>query len=425
MKFTDKFISNLKGGAKQTYKRDSDGFAIRVLPSGVKTWLFIYTIAGKRRQMNLGDYPTISLSKARERLIDVRQVFKDGKDPQTHGFEWHRDPTRQKAEEARRVEEDRKNPSFKSLANDYLCRHAKIANRKSTWEEDERLLNKDVLPAWGNLKAKDITRTQVKALLEAVSVRGPALTANILKAVSKIFTWAVDEDILETTPCTKIKLKVPVLERDRTLSEAEVRAFLMTELPKASMSNVTKKALKLILVTGQRSGEVVGIHSREIDGRWWTIPVERSKNKQANRVYLTDMALEILGTSEGYYFPSPKNGNNHIDDNALANAIRKNLKGYKRRRPAKEPNAGTEAKMVKVKEENKMNMEHFTPHDLRRTCSTFLAGLGVSDETNDAVLGHKKKGIIKTYNKHRYDKEKQKALKAWERKLKAIVIERN
>lgn len=68
-----------------------------------------------------------------------------------------------------------------------------------------------------------------------------------------------------------------------------------------------------------------------------------------------------------------------------------------------------------------MEMAHFTPHDLRRTCSTFLAQLGISDEVNDAVLNHKKAGVIKIYNQYKYDKEKQMAMEAWERKLKSII----
>ena len=71
--------------------------------------------------------------------------------------------------------------------------------------------------------------------------------------------------------------------------------------------------------------------------------------------------------------------------------------------------------------ENRLEVEQFTPHDLRRTASTFMSEIGFMDEIIDAVLNHKKKGIIKTYNKNKYDKEKQKALEAWERKLKSIT----
>lgn len=426
MKFTDKFIANMIPKAKQYVKRESDGFAIRMLPSGFKTWLFIYTLAGKRRQMNLGDYPDISLAKARDRATDARQAFKDGKDPQEVGFEWHKNPERERREAAKRIEEDRLNPTVRQLMHEYIERHAKVLKRETSRIEDERLLNKDVIPAWGDRKAKDIKKRDVVLLLESVLERGPALSNNILKVTRKMFNFGVERDMLEYTPFTGVKPLAPIVQRDRTLSEDEIRALWNTELPKASMSPETKRILKLILVTGQRPGEVAGIHAREVDGQWWTIPPERAKNKTAHRVYLTKTALELLGESEGYFFPSPKNGlldkndviiDTHIDDNAVAYAIRKNLKDYKPRRKIK----GETLKMVKVAEDKKIAIDHFTPHDLRRTAATCLAGIGFSDETIDAVLGHKKTGVVKIYNRHKYDSEKQKALEAWERKLKRIT----
>ncbi|OHB54679.1 MAG: hypothetical protein A2Y12_19155 [Planctomycetes bacterium GWF2_42_9] len=426
MKFTDPYIRNLKPKDKMYQVRESDGYGVRVLPSGLRIFIFVYTIAGKRRQMNLGDYPDVTLAKARERLIDVRQALKDGKDPQEIGFEWHKNPEREKREAVKAEEEDRCNPTVKKLAEDYMNRHAKVNKRESSWKEDERLLNVNVLPFWGDRKAKDIRRRDVKLLLETYQDR-PALCNNVLKVTRKMFNFAVDDEIIDMTPFANIKAPVQITSRERTLSEDEIKALWTSELPKASMSAETKRILKLILVTGQRPGEVAGIHAKEVDGLWWTIPAERAKNKTTHRVYLTKTALELLGESEGYFFPSPKNGqtekdgvtiiNTHIDDNAVAYAIRRNLKDYKPRRAIK----GESISMVKVAEDKKMEMEHFTPHDLRRTAATMLAQLSFSDETIDAVLGHKKTGVVKIYNRHKYDLEKQKALEAWERKLNSII----
>ena len=72
--------------------------------------------------------------------------------------------------------------------------------------------------------------------------------------------------------------------------------------------------------------------------------------------------------------------------------------------------------------ENKLGVADFTPHDLRRTCATFMSKIGFMDEIIDAVLNHTKQGIIRTYNVNRYDKEIQAALKAWERKLLALTV---
>ena len=426
MKFTDKGISNLKPKEKQYYVRESDGFTIRVLPSGVKTWLFIYAFQGRRRQMNLGEYPIVGLAKVRDRLIDARQALKDGKDPQEVGFEWHRNPERERREAAKRKEEESKNPTVKKLAAEYLDKHAKVRKRESSWQEDERLLTKNVLPFWGDLKANKIIKRDCLLLLEELIDR-PALCNNVLKVARKMFNFAVERDILEFTPFAGLKAPVGVTHRERTLSEEEIEALWNVELPKAAMSEQVKRALKLILVTGQRPGEVASIHAREVDGKWWTIPAEKAKNKTTHRVFLTQMALKLLGEPSlgGWYFLSPVTKEDekhnpiyqHIDGNALAYAIRRNLKDYTPRRPIK----GDTISMVKVKEARKMDMEHFTPHDLRRTCATFLARIGRSDEIIDAVLGHKKQGIVKVYNQHKYDLEKQKAMEAWERKLQAIT----
>ena len=459
MKFTDKYILSLRAKDKMYQVRESEGFGVRVLPSGLKIWIYVYTIAGKRRQMNLGDYPTISLADARGRLIDVKGALRDGNDPQEIGFLWHRNPDRDKREAAIAEELDRKDPTVRKLAEEYIEKHAKKNKRDSSRVEDERLLEKNVLPVWGDRKAKDIKKRDVILLLESYDDR-PALTHNIFKLVRKMYNFAVSRDILENTPCAGIKIDeiATISSRERVLKEAkdnngvdEIFTF-WHELDKASMSDDVKRILKLILVTGQRPGEVAGIHSSEISMEqkeikdqnglvvsqwteaWWTIPVVRRKVKektknppQPHRVYLTELALELIGTAEGFKFPSPKNGridkktttifNNHIDDNAVAGAVRRNLFEYKPRRKIK----GDTVAMVKVPEEKKMNIEHFVPHDLRRTCSTRLAELGFRDEVNDAILGHVKQGVVGIYNRYKYDKEKKLAMEAWEGRLKEIA----
>lgn len=448
-RFTDKAISNLKPQTKQYYLWEGDGFAIRVTPAGVKTpngaktWLFIYTFQGKRREMNLGRYPTVTLATARERLTDVRKSLSNGIDPQEVGFVWHKNPERVRREVARQSEEDRRNPTVKQLAKEYMEKHANVNKRASSAKEDQRLLDKDVLSVWGDRKAKDIRKRDVILLLENASKRGAALTHNIFKLVRKMYNFAVSRDILENTPCAGVNIDeiAMITSRDRVLKEPqdnngvdEILTF-WAEVDKASMSSEVKRILKLILATGQRPGEVAGIHSSEVDGNWWTIPVERRKVKekskvkpQPHRVYLSKLALELLGSPcplSGYYFPSPviktdDNDNpiyNHIDENAVAYAIRRNLKDYVPRRAIK----GDKISMVEVPDAKKMVMEHFTPHDLRRTCSTRLAELGFRDEINDAILGHAKQGVLGIYNRYKYDKEKQMAMEAWERKIKSII----
>lgn len=420
MKFSNpKVIDDLKPETKQYYVRESDGFAIRVLPSGIKTWLFIYTRYGKRRQINLGEYPAISIKTARSRLIDVRKAFNDGLDPQEVGFQWHHNPDRDREEAKRAEDENAKNPTVNQLAELYLRKHAKMKKRESSWKEDERLLNKDILPLWGARKARDITRRDIKGLLETVVKRGPALAANIKKLLSKMFSFAVDdEEILDVNPCHKIALPAPVLKRERSLNAEEVRKLLLTELPKASISSEVKHILILILRTGQRPGEIAGMHRREIEGSWWTIPGARTKNGRTHRVYLTEKVLEIIGTSDGYIFPAPRsNGKSHIGENALAYAVRRNIKDYQPRRPIK----GESIRMVKVREDRKMEIAHFTPHDLRRTATTLMAAAKVPLEHRERVTNHSQGKLDGIYNLHDYDDEKREAMIKLEQKIARII----
>jgi len=87
MRFTDTFIRHLKPAEKKFYRREVDGFTIRVMPSGAKTWLYIYTLGGKRKELNLGSYPDVTLAAARDKHIDARRLVGKGIDPAAVAFE--------------------------------------------------------------------------------------------------------------------------------------------------------------------------------------------------------------------------------------------------------------------------------------------------------------------------------------------------
>jgi integrase len=245
-----------------------------------------------------------------------------------------------------------------------------------------------------------------------------------------MFNWAVERDILEHSPCECVKMPAPINTGVRTLSETEIKT-LWNNLDTASISAEIKRAIKLIFVSAQHPGEVVGMHTDEIDkdGRWWTIPIERSKNKKAHRVYLTDSALELIGdltvkekktgkdVPKGFIFACPISKKiQSISEKSLSKAIRRNLEW-----PVLLKGKPVFAADGTPITENRLGVEHFTPHDGRRTAATFMSQLGCADEIIDAVLNHTKQGIIKTYNLNKYDKEKQQALEAWACKLIIIV----
>ncbi len=397
MRFTDAQIKALKPKAQRYDVREGqrNGFGIRVATSGRKTWFFIYDFEGDRRRMNLGIYPQIDLKTAREKHGDALKLLRHGKDPAGQA----------QAEK----QERRKAPTVKDLIDDYLERWAKP--RKLSWREDERILMKDVDSRWRRRKAADITRRDIIDMLEDIAERGPVQANRTLAVVRKMFNFAVERDILSVSPCLQVKPPAREVSKQRNLDFKEVKIF-WDSLPNAPMTEGTRRILQLILVLAQRPGEVAGMDGREIDGEWWTIPAERTKGKREHRVYLSPLARELIGDPEpGPVFPSPRgkigeDGKREevpMHVNALSHAIRDAME-------AKDESG-----------EPTMNLESFTPHDLRRTAVTRMAEMGVSQFHIDRILNHSQGRLQGTYNKYDWDREKKESLEKWGRKIEFLT----
>lgn len=435
-RFTDSIVRNLQARDKMYQERSAgeQGFGIRVLPSGLKIWIFTYTFDGRRRQMNLGSYPEISLADARVEYSKAYAMLLDKSNP--------RDPQAERDQrlDAERItrEERRQHPTIAELVTEYINDYAK--EQKKSWREDERILLKDVVPAWGDIKTEDIIRRDVKALIAGMKGRGAGIQNNTFKIIRRMFNYAVKQEYIVATPCYGFEKgdELPRQQsRERTLSESEIKAFWIG-IDACAMSPEVRSILKLILLTGQRPGEVSTMHRSEINGRWWEFtPKETRITKdipRKQRIYLTDTALALIGTNEGYIFPSPRIRLDEkgkvippepITERAVTYALRRNLATHTvTPKPAtwRKPNGKTKSKKpFTVAAEKKLTIDKFVPHDLRRSCATLLSEIGFDDSTVDAVLAHLKKGEIRTYNKNKYDKEKQAAMEAWERKLLSII----
>lgn len=381
-----------------------------------------YTVDGKRREEGLGwASKGWTAKKANKVLADLGEAARTGVGDKT--LKAKRD--REEREERERNAKERREITVAKLVDEYIERHAK--RNKKSWKEDQRALDFDVIPVMGDLLAKDITRQDAANFLEGIVQRGaPVQACNVLEKCRKMFNLAVKWGYVEYNPFAGQERPAPRPERDRVLSDEEIRTLwtaLEPEKAGISMSEEMRRAFKLIIVTGQRPGEVIGLHRREIEGRWWTIPKERSKNKKPHRVYLTDTALELVGEVKGFIFPSPKK--EHIDVNAMALSLRRNILGTGDGKKVKGL-AGRKKHQAKKKLENpspvnRVGIDHFTPHDLRRTVLTGLAKLKVQYEVRERIVNHSLGKLERTYNLHDYDDEKALAMRKWENRLKVIV----
>lgn len=376
--FSDKYLNSLKPKDKPYQVRDAKGFAMRILPSGTKTFLFIYETNGKRKQLNLGNYPYTTLAEARKKYNEVSEAWIKG------------EPL---VKEPEPVEEEVL--TVKSLIEKYL---KSGKGNKEEWEDMKKSTLERHLKDWFIRPASSIKKSEAVEVIEKARENGDGAALLLCKTATAMYTYAIDAGLLESSPFTRIQRAVPAIKaqpRSRFLNEQEIRE-VWKKIDETKGLEDLKKILKIILLTAQRPGEVFGMHRREINGDWWTIPAERAmKGKRDHRVFLTKTVKDLIGDREGYIFPnSIASGTGHIS----------------------RPSVNQFAIKVNGETTNK-----WTPHDLRRTARTHMSRLRIPREHAEAVLNHAKGGMVKVYDQYEYDDEKREALQAWERELLRLV----
>ncbi len=402
MKFTDSSIRSIKPKEQrfEIWETNGKGFGLRIAPTGKKSWIFLYRFNGRPRRMTLGEYPKISLAEAHTAHAKAREILLKGSDPGEKKLE------KKKAHQSAYT--------VSSLIDEYMERWAK--KNKVTWKEDKRCLEKDVIPFIGEFKAKDIKRRDIVLIRDRIIDRGSEAMANrVHNVLTKLFNFAVERGILDTSPCAALTLPAEKGERDRALGFDEISLF-WNGLDEISMEPSIKLALKFLLVTGQRRSEVVKAEWKEFDfdkGEW-EIPVERIKSRKRKKkkkvgphlVSLSELAIELLqeikklSGQSGFLFPSPRT-DYCIGPEVVTRGLRKALD---------------------ANNENRIALEQFTVHDLRRTMATRMAEIGVSWFNIARVLNHEGEGVTDRYVKYQYFPEKKDALDRWGRKLVSITI---
>ena len=178
------------------------------------------------------------------------------------------------------------------VARRFVERHAKVHNR--SWRLTERLLEREVLPRWGNRPINTISRHDVVALLDAIVDRGAPIQANRLLAVlRKMFNWACERGTLTGSPCDRVKAPAPAVQRDRVLTDAELTQVWRGA---AALGYPFGPIVQLLTLTGQRRNEVAAMRWSELDPALtlWTLPAERVKNNNVHQVPIATAARAIL-----------------------------------------------------------------------------------------------------------------------------------
>ena len=207
--------------------------------------------SGRPRWLRLGDANAISLADARKLAGRIMLAVAEGKDP------------------AAERKASRSKGTFAELAAEYVERFAKKNNK--AWKQPEALVRRHALPRWGKLKATEISRADVKALFTSIS--SPSVANQTLAAVSRIFNWGVSEELVTANPCRLLELH-EMKNRERVLAtESEFKMFWEAF---GGVGLLEGTALKLILLLGQRPGEVCSMHHKHVKDGWWELPANRS-----------------------------------------------------------------------------------------------------------------------------------------------------
>lgn len=383
LKLTARNVDSIKPpatGRTDYWDTDPKGFGLRVSESGRKTWMTMYRVDGVQRRLTLGTYPALSLAGARQKAKDAMQDVSKGVDPSAV----------KKA--------GRKAETFKELAAAYLERYAK--KRKRSWQKDEKAIERDLNPAFGNRKANSVTRQDVVRLLERIVERGAPIQANRTHEIlRRIFNWAIraGEAEIEVNPAAGIEKPSKENQREKVLTDGEIRAVWKAM---EAQTHLMGAMFKMRLITGQRGGEISRMRWPDIDGNWWTIPGEYSKNGRAHRVPLSLPAMSILDEirpltgKQEWVFLSPS------------------LKG---------PITSIWKATADIRDRSGVG---FRPHDLRRTASSLMTGrLGVPRFDVKKILNHVDPDITAIYDRHSYDPEKRRALDAWGGLLEKILAD--
>lgn len=339
---SDKQVKSLKAQGRDKMLADGGGLYVRVSRHGSKTFVYRTREGGKARYVTLGEYPLITLAEARAKAADFQGHVVTAL---TVGY-----------------------------AIDEYLKH--IANEYEHPEQVKQRLYKDIVPVLGNTRLSVVTAGDISNALQKIVDRGAPVAANrTLADVRHVFDFAFQKGWIKSDPSQRITRKV-VGGRERArpvvVTDDEIKS-LITVMRKDRFEVRTRIAVLVILLTGQRSSEVLGITREEVNGAWWTIPAERTKAKREQKVYLTYLVRWLL--SFAHY--------------SLGGDHRTISRAFKR---------------MKLR---------YIPRDLRRTMATRLSESSVAPHVVEKLLNHRMEGVMAVYNHAEYLPERKEAWNVW------------
>ena len=294
---------------------DGRGLYLRVAPGGSKGWVLRISIDGRRRDIGLGGFPTVTLARARQLADEHRLAVTQGRDVLA---------------EKRRAEM----PTFEEAASKvHALNMGRWRNGKHTaqWINTLRTY---AFPVIGKMVLDRITRRDVLSILTPIWTTKPETARRVRQRIRTVMKWAQAHEYVEHNPAgDAVDGALPPMPRVK----AHFRALPYAEIPEAletveatAASMASKLCLRFLILTAARSGEARGARWSEInmDARLWTVPAERMKSGAEHRVPLSEAAMEVLRKASALrgdndlLFPSPLKRGAPLSDMTLTKVLR-------------------------------------------------------------------------------------------------------
>lgn len=389
MALTDTAARTAKPRDKLYRLTDSLGLCLEVTTAGGKLWRFRYRFAGKAKMVGLGAYPSVTLAQARERRDEARRQLAQGLDPSAHKKE-------AKAAAAAQL------LTFEGLAREWY-RYNVPRWAPATAAKVLQYLEADILPVIGQRPVGEVTRPELVDLVRRVEKREAFnVAAKVRQWLSQIFRFGLAKGVVTINPATDLDVVAAHAPRTRHhphVTEAELPQ-LLKDLDAARCDITTRLAVRLLLLTGVRPGELRMAPWAEFDlkGQTWTIPAARMKARRPHIVPLPRQAVvllrqlhEITGTY-ALAFPGRNNRERPMSENTVNKVLA--VMGYEGRQ---------------------------TGHGFRHLLSTSLNSRGYNRDWIERQLAHGDQDAIRdTYNHANYLEQRREMMQAWANEVDAL-----
>ena len=392
--------AKLKGPAGRFW--DGGGLYLVVPKAGRAYWMLRFTANKKRTEMTLGKVEDLPLAEARAEAAVKMQLHRQGLNPLI---------AKQRSQQG----------SINTVDDLFADWHKGNIKRLAHPLIPFRVFTKDIAPVIGQMRPETVTGRDIQRVLRKITESNrPTIANDALLYCKQLLNHGIKLDVVAGNPASAFTVSDAggmEKSRDRVLTLKEVTfAFKKFREESDSFTRDNYLACALLLSLGVRKSELTEATWNEFDlqGKTWFLPSERSKSGAAIDIPLPDLSIEWLtelkvrSLGSDYVFPNRRASKMpHMGKDTLNRAISKLF--------GREPGRAVQPK-------NKMgDLEHFTVHDLRRTCRSLLASIGIPGYVAERCLNHALKGVEGIYNRHDYFDERRDALNKLALKLAPLM----